>query len=589
MAYLLSIQARNYSAWEWMNGETAPLPNDTKYALPMPIAARLFDGDRFCPDTQQIVYTAPTRTDPAIPGVLILEGNRTYGRQKLLQTNEKHSSKPHSKHSSHGRLYYRCIPHSPLLPAFLVPYNASVEFSKYNSNQFVLFRYTEWAQGAVGPYGILVETIGGVSHLPSYYRYLLLCAKMNFNTSVIPCSLRASMRDLALPTLTSPDAPVFSIDPEGSKDLDDAFSFRRVAGGGAVVNIYIADVVFWAENLDVGGLWDKLRIDAIGSSTLYLPDGNRPLLPRWISDSGGSLLAGQVRPVVGLELVFGCDLQLVSSRFFRGCVRVAHNFRYESPLLIHNPLFAEFLKFTHALCARIQDSHDLVEYWMTEYNVFAGTALASAETGIFRVSERIGSGVVALSSDEENTRRFLKYYKKLRGKYVAFDAVADIRNTAIRENAAVLYAHASSPLRRMVDIYNQLCLVEGFGGVSTQNDATQEFKRHVVANVDKINLQQSAARRIQSECEMMADFCEYADLSEHAFTGTVVAVEQRGCWVFLEDWTRLVFVKRQETVEQQVGETGKYQIFLFEEEEKAYAKIVVRLVHFEPLVKYPMA
>jgi hypothetical protein len=51
----------------------------------------------------------------------------------------------------------------------------------------------------------------------------------------------------------------------------------------------------------------------------------------------------------------------------------------------------------------------------------------------------------------------------------------------------------------------------------------------------------------------------------------------------LEDWKRLVYVERQkggstEEYEEliEIGETGKYQIFLFEEEEKAHKKIIVR-------------
>ena len=82
MTHILSIKTRNYSAWEW----TAIDQHKMTQQLPThmtPITERLFDGDSYCADTNQILYTAPIRTDPVIPGVLILEGNRTYGRQKL--------------------------------------------------------------------------------------------------------------------------------------------------------------------------------------------------------------------------------------------------------------------------------------------------------------------------------------------------------------------------------------------------------------------------------------------------------------------------------------------------------------------------
>jgi hypothetical protein len=129
--------------------------------------------------------------------------------------------------------------------------------------------------------------------------------------------------------------------------------------------------------------------------------------------------------------------------------------------------------------------------------------------------------------------------------------------------------------------------------------------------VEKINHQNRMARRIQNECEMLAEFFSYdpRELSASSYEGTVVDWEFSrsttlhgdgsdtpkglvvGYWVYLEEWKRLVYVERQgldwtssvpsvitteEDEKMEIGETGKFQIFLFEDEEKAHRKIIVR-------------
>ena len=177
----------------------------------------------------------------------------------------------------------------------------------------------------------------------------------------------------------------------------------------------------------------------------------------------------------------------------------------------------------------------------------------------------------------------------------------ELLHTSIRQGSYVYYAHASSPLRRLVDIYNQLGLALHLSSKETAMMNTtgyRDFQSHMESSVKEINRQNKLARRIQSECETLADFFAYdaSTLASQSFDGTVVELEWcttvqppfiKGYWVFLEKWKRLVFVTHQHSDDDEplrkLGETGKYQIFLFEEEEKAHKKFMVR--HFiEPNV-----
>src|SRR3954452_15766071 len=70
------------------------------------------------------------------------------------------------------------------------------------------------------------------------------------------------------------DVPFVTIDPAGSRDLDQAFFAKRRPGGGFRVHYAIADV---AAFVAPGGAID--RESFLRGVTLYLPDGRAPMLP----------------------------------------------------------------------------------------------------------------------------------------------------------------------------------------------------------------------------------------------------------------------------------------------------------------------
>ena len=105
VTYKVNIKDRSYSCWEITD------VNSNKISLDIhPIEAKLFANDVFIVEKQNkvTIMQSPTRSGPPIPGVLILAGNKTYGRQ-----NNKKGG---------GKLLYKCVPDDLQLPPFLVPY-----------------------------------------------------------------------------------------------------------------------------------------------------------------------------------------------------------------------------------------------------------------------------------------------------------------------------------------------------------------------------------------------------------------------------------------------------------------------------------
>ncbi|ALG85211.1 RNB domain-containing ribonuclease [Gordonia phthalatica] len=88
------------------------------------------------------------------------------------------------------------------------------------------------------------------------------------------------------------DLELVTIDPPGSKDLDQAL--RVVADGdGFLVHYAIADVAALVEPGSPIDVESHKR-----GQTMYFPDGNVPLHPRALSEGLGSLLADETRPAV---------------------------------------------------------------------------------------------------------------------------------------------------------------------------------------------------------------------------------------------------------------------------------------------------
>ncbi len=88
------------------------------------------------------------------------------------------------------------------------------------------------------------------------------------------------------------DLVLCSIDPEGSRDLDQALAISRV-GSGFLFNYAIADLGAWIEPGDAIDLAIQSR-----GATVYCPDQRVPLHPTSLSEGAASLLEGQVRPAL---------------------------------------------------------------------------------------------------------------------------------------------------------------------------------------------------------------------------------------------------------------------------------------------------
>jgi hypothetical protein len=147
MPYILRTEARDYSDFKiYEESSSVEIEMDI-----LPYKFKMFNFDTFVTEPCIKILHSNVRSMSCIPGVLVLQGNRTFG---------KHKNRP----------LYQCIPDDKRIPTFLVPYKVKTNFNKLQSNLYVTFIYETWC--GKHPHGILTNVLGNVNKLEIFLNIL---------------------------------------------------------------------------------------------------------------------------------------------------------------------------------------------------------------------------------------------------------------------------------------------------------------------------------------------------------------------------------------------------------------------------------
>ena len=564
--YQVNIYDRNYTSWELYNLES----NSTteKAELLNPLTNKLFDGDTIEIVDDRITKKSGLDNKVQLEGVLILEGNKTFGRT------------PNKK-----RLYYRCIPNNKKYPVFLVPYDMKVGFSKHPLNKYVLFNYSNWT--SKHPIGELTETIGDVNNLEAFYEYQLHCRKLHTSIKKLTNHTNLSINkntndDFIQQIVNNPNYLiedrtsefVFSIDPNGSKDFDDAFSIDK-QDGFYKVSIYIANVYIWMEALD---LWNHLT-DRV--STIYLPDKKRTMLPTILSDSLCSLQENELRIALSMDIYFDKDGNQLKTReieYKNVVIKTRKNFVYEEKKLLKNSNYKEMMNLTKLLKPDILDSHELVEYWMIRMNTETGNHLAQNKSGIFRKATYKNDTTLDLDKVfDKNTSNFIKSWNNTDCKYVRYEEDVVIRHDMMSVSS---YVHITSPIRRIVDLLNQIIIMQTKLLVKMISSNAKTFLMKWLDQLDALNENMKSIRKVQTDCQLLFQCNNNKDWFDKTHSAILFGKTERndGYYSYTVYISELNVVTRIKT-EQNIDDftIHKCQLFTFNEEEHITNKIKCQL------------
>lgn len=583
MTFSISIENRDYSSWSL-------LLNDIPTQPPLlgeqfcPIKLKLFHGDTFhITNTGSITCKRSCFCETTIshPGILVLTDNQTYGRTE----NKK-------------RLLYKCIPNDYRLPVFLVPYEIKLELSKHIVNKYVLFKYSHWND--IHPRGELVEIIGAVNIYDAFENYQLYCKGLNTSiakyTQHMKTQLAQTCEDFLCQTITEKYCPedrtseyIFSIDNETTTDYDDALSITKNPEDGSIrISVYISNVLVWLQELNG---WSHY---AERVSTIYLPTRKIPMIPIQLSENLCSLIEKTTRFSIAMDcIIYPNGTQIVLFRHTK--IIVKKNYRYESEKLLRNPRYQQLFSITQTFDSSVKDSHEVVSYWMIRMNAEVGSFLYNNGVGIFRsLSDNMrtpqpetSTGVCGFFREttdkfnkmnvathmQEMERLLYNLHNHICSEYKVFSAGVKYEHSELMlEN----YVHFTSPIRRLVDLLNQIYLWSLIGNIMTKE--MREFLDKWISSpkINYINEKMRAIRRTQTTCELVHMCYLHLDI-EKVYTGIVVekrADTKQEYTVYIKDLKYLGRIKCEDDIP--IRSKINCRIFVFQDKTTLCDKIVLR-------------
>jgi hypothetical protein len=477
---------------------------------------KLFDNDFFLINNDNsddiTIVDSPIRKKTQIPGVLLLNKNKTYGRSKK------------------GKLLYRCIPYNKNLPEFLISYEMkNISFSKVFTSLYVNFVFIEWNEKH--PLGMLTQVIGSVDEIKCFYDYYMYSKDLYFsltnfkkqvenvlklkpsyaiienqeNNKLIFEKIMKNEKYKIDEERKAPDWFIFTIDSLNTSDYDDAFSWRDF-GDKQLLSIYISNVALYLDYLD---LWDYLteRVATIYLSGFDGFDNNILMLPSFLSQILCSLRHNT--SCFAFTMDIWIEKREICKVEFKNCkIDVSQNFGYEVQKLVKHPNYISIMDFSLSIQNKyreveIKNSHDLVEFWMIFMNSSCAKELLKNKTGIFRYIPPYNPRVLNsppgdnISPGGESAFHFSVHWKHMPAEYFC-----DLKRIPTDEK---MYTHITSPLRRFVDILNLVQLQKSLGLV-VFNDKTESIYNKWISKIDVLNDRMRSIKKLQTKSRLFYIF-----------------------------------------------------------------------------------
>jgi exoribonuclease R len=398
--------------------------------------------------------------------------------------------------------------------------------------------------------------------------------------SDFPVEVQAAAEQAAaeprLPDLDCTDLELITIDPAGSRDLDQALHITRGPSGEFVISYAIADVAAFVRPGDPIDLEAHRR-----GTTLYAPDCRTLLHPSVLSEGAASLLPNEVRPALLWTITLNHRGQTVAAEVARARVRSRAQLSYreaQAEIDASRPretlgllkLVGQWREFRErdrgGVSLRLPEQKiqphgdgwtlgfrapEPVEGWNAQISQLTGMAAAHimlyGQVGILRTLppadpdslrrlRQVAKALKIVWPPEVDYPDFVRtltptrpdHAAMLNSSTVLFRGVGyqsfsgGIPEDADHAALASDYAHTTAPLRRLVDRYS--------GEICVALCADQPVPTWVLGALDHLPEQMAAAERRAKKYERaMIDLLEVhllADRVGETFPGTVIEVDR---------------------------------------------------------------
>jgi exoribonuclease R len=562
------VNSRDYLDYEFIDPDTNNLLVNEDYNFINPIENKLFTNDYLELQEKSInLHYSYIREEAKMAGVLLLEDNKTYGRT----TNGK-------------RLLYKCLPDDKRLPAFLVPYDIKNNFNKKHKNKYVVFEFDNWE--FKHPQGKLILTIGDIDLLENFYEYQLYCKSLNisineFNKTVrnvLKLKSNSEIEDIILKNenyniIDRTREYIFSIDNENSYDFDDALSVTPLDDGTYKVSIYISNVYLWIDTLNLWKSFSK-RV-----STIYLPDYRRPMLPTLLSEQLCSLQEKKKRFALVTDFNVDNSGNIKLLGYYNSYIKVRKNYIYQDSNLLKLKEYNLLLSLASRNDNDVISSHDVVSYWMRKTNAYMALDLFKNKVGIFRSVKYNDKNEDNNRLDfNEDTLRVVNNWNNITGQYMLYEENGIMDHDIMQLK---VYIHITSPIRRLVDMLNQMMLMKSFDLINNYSDDAKEFLDKWLLKMEYINNSVRSIRKIQTECNILCKCTNEPDILKNIHNGVIFDKIKKNdgtfnYMVYLQDIKMLC--RYITPIEVKNYSKAKFMLFVFHNEDKFKKKIRIQLV-----------
>ena len=361
-------------------------------------------------------------------------------------------------------------------------------------NVYAIIEYSKWENSSKYPNGNCLDIIGYINEEENEYQHLLWLYHLQYpnlnhkykqvDSPIIPTKDRTDLREL----------PIMSIDPEGCKDIDDAFHYLEISENHYQLGIHIADVSHFIEE---DSELDKKIQERLTS--VYAPHKTVNMLPNIYSDNICSLLPNQDRYAFSLIIDINSIGEILDYQFIKTIVhsqealsyqeanrRIDKKDKYLYPIY---QLTQKIIEKQEFVIDRNDESKSggMIQIMMILSNKLAAEFIYKRRPNysILRTHDRqISNGKIELTNDLES-------YLYLVNMNSANYQLASNNNRHDTLNLDY-YTHFTSPIRRYIDIIIHRCIFKIISGTKD----TIFNKELIDTIIEKINDRQKKIKKM---------------------------------------------------------------------------------------------
>ncbi len=361
-----------------------------------------------------------------------------------------------------NKIMYLCKPSDNNYPYFLVP----SKYENENDKKYVYIEYVEWDEKSKYPRANVLDYLGNVGSDEGEYNHLKYMCKLN---DYKECKIEKAKieKDIEKNKLLNAfEYHVFSIDPIGCKDIDDAFHYEYdIINNEHRIGVHISYVwEYFVEEKD-----KYFDIFSKRVSTFYGNKKNINMIPEEYSTNIGSFIERNHRH--SLSIIYRIKNKEIIGYEIKKCVvYVSKNYDYESVnkfLLMEKEVLSKNQKIIYdinEITKKVfedydgKDSHKMVEYWMIQANcTMANECVKKYNKKVLLRTHQENKKIINEKKVlDKELSKFLEYYGGENAIYSIYNETMNNKHYQINKvlkDDTYYYTHYTSPIRRFCDMY----------------------------------------------------------------------------------------------------------------------------------------